>query len=412
MSRTPFQLELNTDQALIAREVPSQRVLEIAIQAPEAVEAAHRPSLNLALVLDRSGSMGGNKLTYVCQAAAHVLELLAPTDRVALVAYDDHVDLIAPSRPVTPENRAALKRAIFALRPGGSTDLSGGWLAGCQEVAEAAQEGSLNRALVLTDGLANAGITDLEELARHARKLAARGVTTSTFGVGQGFNEHLLEAMSNQGAGNFYYIETPFEIPALFEREFKELAAVTVRDVEISLDVPDKVSVQVLGGWRAETQTNPLRVFLGNLTSGRRQEVYVKLLTPPESGPGDLAFSAKAIGKGEAGDLLEASAALTFHYTSQGEAAAAPRQAEVLGRYAPVDLAETANEALKLERKGEKARASRLLKQSLEENRPFMPPPSAAAYDQMSDRMAKGMDEEDRKSSHYTTYNQKRRRDA
>ncbi len=412
MSRNPFQLELNTDQALIASEVPSQRVLEIAVQAPEALESVQRPVLNLALVLDRSGSMAGDKLTYVCQAAVHVLELVSPNDRVALVAYDDHVDLLSPSRPVTSENRAELKRAIYALRPGNSTDLSGGWLTGCEEVAAAATEGSINRALLLTDGLANAGITDLEELARHARELAARGITTSTFGVGQGFNEHLLEAMSNQGAGNFYYIEMPLEIPSLFEREFKELAAVTVRDVEITLDVPAKVSVQVLGGWRSETQTNPLRVFLGNLTSSRRQEVYLKLLTPPESAGGDLVFTVRAIGKGEAGDLLEAKADMTFHYTSQGEAAAAPRRVDVLERYAPVDLAEAANEALKLERKGEKDKASRLLKQSLNENRPFMPAPSAATYDRLSERMAQGMDEDDRKASHYNTYNQKRRRDS
>ncbi len=410
MSQNTLQLHLNTDADLIAREVPSQRVLEISVQAPLAANQSSRSQLNLALVLDRSGSMSGEKLDFVKLAARHVLDLLEEQDHVALVAYDDEINLLSPSTPVTKDNRIELKRRISNIEPGGSTNLSDGWLAGCQEVASAAQEGTLNRAMLLTDGLANAGITDLEELAQHARELSRRGISTSTFGVGQGFNEHLLEAMSNQAGGNFYYIATPNEIPDLFLREFRELVAVTARDVEIIVEAPPHVNIQVLGGWRVDFSEGRLRIFLGNLFSGQTQELFIKLLNPPLGELNELVFTVKIFGKGETGQLYEDRAEFAFQYADQDKVEAAPRKRDVLERFARVDLAEAANEALKLERLGENDKASRLLTQSIEDNRPYIESSQADEYQRMSQIMKHGMDEADRKQSHYNTYTQKRQR--
>ena len=278
MAKKSMDLIVNIDQDLIAREVPSQRVLEIAVQAPDASNQAARPRLNLALVLDRSGSMSGEKLEYVKQAALHVLDMLQEQDQVALVVFDDQINLLSSSVPVTAQNRNNLQERISSVRSGGSTNLSDGWLAGCKEIADHAENGMINRALLLTDGEANAGITDLEELAKHARELSARGISTSTFGVGMGFNEHLLEAMSNQGNGSFYYIQTPSQIPDLFAREFKELSAITARNVKIALTIPAQVDATVLGGWRFEKGSGKLHIDLIDLYAGRKQEVYVKLL--------------------------------------------------------------------------------------------------------------------------------------
>jgi Ca-activated chloride channel homolog len=411
MHNSEFHLFLNTDRNLVAREVPSQRVLEIAVQAPEAVLHTVRPRLNLALILDRSGSMSGEKLEYVKQAAAHVLDLLGEQDRAALVAYDNKINLLSPSVPITPGNRNELKSIIHNLRSGGSTNLSGGWLAGCQEIAASMGEGTLNRALLLTDGQANEGIMDPDELARHARELTARGISTSTFGVGQGFNEHLLELMSNQGSGNFYYISDPTDIPGVFAREFKELVSVTARDVEVTLEVPAQVSAQVLGGWRTETLNGQMHIFVGNLLGGRTQEIYVKLLTPPSIERSTIVFRVKGSAKGEGGERFEDQAEMTYQYASQELTDASPRKQDILERFASVDLAENANEALKLERSGKKDEAKLMLDIALEANRPFAAPAQAAEYESLSNRMKRGLDEDDRKASHFNAYNQKRRRD-
>ena len=412
MTKPNTQFTLTVDQDLIPSDIPSQRVIEIAIQAPGAIKASQRPRLNLALVLDRSGSMSGEKLAYVKEAALHILDMLRTDDQVAVVVFDDEVNLLSPSVPVTDHSRLEIKRLLSAVRSGGSTNLSGGWLAGCQEVARAAQDGMINRTLLLTDGQANAGIIDLEQLAVHARELSLRGVSTTTFGVGLGFNEHLLEAMANQGSGNFYYIGSPSQIPLLFAREFSELATITSRNLMATLEIPAHVHATVLGGWTVTAQDGKLQIELGNLFSQRKQEVYVKLLIPPANGQSQLVFRAELVGRDELNEPFRVQTELTLTYASSAESEAAPRQIDMLQRFAGVDLAETATEALKLERNGERDKASRLLARALEEHLPFLDREKLREFERLSERMRHGMMEEDRKSSHQSLYNQKRRRDS
>ncbi len=403
--------EMQTDQTLIAAEVPSQRVLEIAVTAPAALTNRPRPALNLSLIIDRSGSMQGEKLAYVKEAAVHVLDLLQEQDRVSVVAYDDQITSLSTGVQVSSENRSQLKASIRGLEAGNTTDLSGGWLTGCQHIAAGQLENGLNRALLLTDGLANRGITDLEELGHHARQLHARGISTSTFGVGEGFNEHLLEQMSNMGGGNFYYIETPRGIPEIFERELKELAAVTAREVEVTLEIPAQVDAQVLGGWKHEKTGGLLRLSLGDMAASQRREVYVKLLTPPQAASPELVVTGKVIARGEDSSLHEAKGVLRFTYASQADVQASPADQEVLRRCSSVEVAEAATEALKLERQGERERAKQVLHQAMESAAPLMPASDVAYYQTLSNRMADGLAEQDRKASHQRAYRQKQRRD-
>src|SRR5215207_5336112 len=123
MTTTTLSLSAECDRRLVAVEVSSQRTIEWIAAVPELPRREGRAPLNLALILDRSGSMQGDKLRYVQQAAGHVLDMLDERDRIAVVAYDDQVTLLAPSAPVSEPARAELKRKIDELRPGGWTDL-------------------------------------------------------------------------------------------------------------------------------------------------------------------------------------------------------------------------------------------------------------------------------------------------
>ncbi|HSM25840.1 MAG TPA: VWA domain-containing protein [Anaerolineaceae bacterium] len=410
MENNKIQLKINAEQSLIAREVPSQRVLEITVVAPTKEKKSTRAVLNLALVIDRSGSMSGEKLEYVKQAAAFVVDRLEENDLCALVAYDDQVHLLSSSIKMTGANRNEMKRLIREIRIGGTTNLSGGWLQGCQEVAATSDEKSINRTLLLTDGLANAGITDLEELAKHARELANRGVSTSTFGVGLGFNEHLLEAMSNQGRGNFYFIETPMQIPDIFLKEFNELATITASDVEIELEIPTQVNVELLGGWANNKKDGKFTIFAGNLYSGQNQEIYLKVLTPPAADKKELDFSARVMAKDEDGKVIEDKAKWIFRYADAESVQKEDRQQDLLERYATVEMADRSTEALKLERAGEREKAHRLMNQSIQSNMPYLSEEILEKYQNTSHRMKRGMDETDRKSTQYDAYRDKRRR--
>ncbi len=186
---TPRALTIATDRRLIRSRWHSQRFIVARISAPEARTDHERPPVNLSFVLDHSGSMDGQKLHLAAQAVEEGIGRLQPTDRFSVVMYDHEIDVLVPGSLATPAARRDAVERLHQVAARGTTNLGGGWLAGCEQVATALVADGVNRALLLTDGLANEGITDAVELAHHATELRARGVSTSTFGVGDDFDE-------------------------------------------------------------------------------------------------------------------------------------------------------------------------------------------------------------------------------
>ena len=163
------------------------------------------------------------------------MRMLKASDRFSVVCYDEQIDVVVPSTLATGE---AVRNAISQVRQlqaRGSTDLGGGWLKGCEELAQHAKDGQVARCLLLSDGLANHGITDRGQLARHAEELRARGITTSTIGLGADFDEVMLEGMARAGAGHFYYVETPVQIADCLTGEVGEALEIVARDVTVSV---------------------------------------------------------------------------------------------------------------------------------------------------------------------------------
>jgi Ca-activated chloride channel family protein len=231
--------------------------------------------------------------------------------------------------------------------------------------------------------------------------------------VGEGFNEHLLENMANQGSGHFYYIASPQEIPDIFLRELNELASVTARQVEILLDVPASVSVQVLGDWRME-QTSAAagqqRIFLGDLIAGHRQEIFVKLLTPPSNDLQDISIKVSVCSADEAGQIQKSHVETTLIYQPQAIVQQAEPSHELLERYSEVEMATTTNRALKLERAGRREEAAQAISQSMQAAAPYLSEEKSGQYEQLANRMKEGMAESERKDVHYASYLSRKRR--
>ena len=220
----------------------------IRLQAPQAAGREHeRPPLNLAIVIDRSGSMSGQPLKEAVRCAGYMIDGLGPRDRASLIVYDDQVDVLIPSTHVT--NKQRFHRALQGIRSGGSTALHSGWLAGAEQVSAHLSEKSISRVLLLSDGQANCGLRNTAQIAQQCGALAETGVSTSTYGLGRNFNEELMGEMARAGSGNSYYGQTADDLMDPFREEFDLLSALYARKVALSLTPARGVELEVLNGY-------------------------------------------------------------------------------------------------------------------------------------------------------------------
>jgi Ca-activated chloride channel homolog len=275
-------LAARTDRRYIRSPYRSNRFILASIQAPHAhfEEGRKRPPVNLAFVVDRSGSMSGEKLQLVKMAVAQSVNRLAAEDRFSIVVYDDQIDVVFDSAAATPANRQAALRRLNMVEARNQTNLGEGWLRGCEQVARHLAGEGVNRTLLLTDGLANVGMTNSDELAGHANQLRQRGVSTSTFGVGTDFDELLLEAMATAGGGNFYYIANQQQIVDYVTSEVGEALDVVARDVRLEIEAPEGVDVEALSQFQFDRRGGRTVVSLGALVAEQIVEVVLRLNFP------------------------------------------------------------------------------------------------------------------------------------
>jgi Ca-activated chloride channel homolog len=255
------------DVEMIAIETDDQLSVMIELTAPPAPDGGtERVPGTLEVVLDRSGSMGGGRLAGAKTALTGLVDRLDPRDHFGLVVFDNTVDVVVPAGHLT--DKAAAKRAIAGVHARGGTDLSGGYLRGLQEARRVAGASGAT-VLIISDGHANAGVTDPEALARVAAEAYTHGVTTSTLGFGLGYDERLMSAIARGGSGNEHFAEEPDTAVALIAGEVEGLLAQTaqaaslhvrltpaVRGVLVVNDLPTNVVddglLVELGGFQAE----------------------------------------------------------------------------------------------------------------------------------------------------------------
>ena len=187
--------------------------------------------------------MGGAPLEEAKRCARNMIDGLAPGDRAAIFSFDDEIERVAPLTPAT--DKLALAAALAGIQSGGSTNLHGGWHAGAEELAGQLAGDDVHRVILLSDGGANAGETDLEEIARQCKVFAQRGVSTSTYGLGEQFNEQLMLAMAAAGRGNAYYGQTAADLAEPFAAEFALLASLCARGLVLKVNAPAGVGVKI-----------------------------------------------------------------------------------------------------------------------------------------------------------------------
>lgn len=276
--------------------------LLVELEAPPAPDSERQP-LDVVLVLDRSGSMGGGRLESVKAATAHLLRLAGPADRIGVVAFDDTTELVLELATHAPD--AAIAR-VMALHTGGSTNLSGGWLKGIEMLEAAPRPEALRRIIILTDGQVNVGETDPDRLASMALSARSRSISTSTIGFGDGYDERLLAAIADAGSGNDYWCAGPDHAPQIFNDEFEGLASTVAQNVSVELRPADAVlGMRVLNEFPITQVTGGMQVALGDAYGSERRRVVAELLLPPVRAEGPFSLGEIVVRWSTFGDAIE-----------------------------------------------------------------------------------------------------------
>ncbi len=403
-TKKKLTLTLSSNLKYLEKQHASERIIEAIVTAPQSEKTKERNALNLSLVIDRSGSMQGSKLHYAKEAVYHVLSLLNDRDRVSIIAYDDRIETLLASAPASQEQVRAGNRAVRALEARAMTNLSDGWLTGAQQVADHRDPEYLNRVLLLTDGLANIGIIDPEELAKHASEIHERGVSTTTFGVGRDFNENLLELIATNGGGNYYFIDRPATIPEIFQMELDELSTVTSADTEIKFSIPANVALDVVGAWKSKKSAQRLSVHLGDIPGGQERILLLKMISPPKARRKSIEIKAKVTGLGEDGKSMKSGETIGLEYADREIVLNERADLVVMRSAASVFMAEAAREAHLLERRGMFKEAQRLLNIALMDFARYLSRAERARYQDISQRIEFGLDPMAAKKMHYDAH--------
>ena len=227
-------------------------------------DTANRVPLNISIVIDRSGSMQGIKMGQAKRAARTIIDKLHPDDYVSIVIYDNNVDSV--QSPIQAKDKQAIRKKIDGIAPRGSTNLWGGSEMGYDFVKRNYKEGCVNRVLLISDGIANTGLTDSTLIRLKVRYFKdEEGITISTFGVGYDYNESLMTDMAETGAGNYYFIDAAEKLTGIFEKELAGLLMLAARDAEIRINMPEGVKLEKGYPLRYSQKGNEISIKLRDL---------------------------------------------------------------------------------------------------------------------------------------------------
>lgn len=241
--------------------------------------ATARVPLAMALVLDRSGSMAGLPIEAAREAAQGLITRLHPDDLAGVVLFDDQVETLG--EPATGPMQVGLLGALAQVQARGSTNLSGGWLRGRDQMAALTGRDGVRRVLLLTDGQANHGITEPDRLAALARSARAQGITTSAIGFGPGYDEALLKGMADAGGGNLWHIERPDQAAQVFHEELGGLQSLAAQNLAVELRPGSGVaSFTVVHDYPAHPLVDGTRLELGDLYAREPRRLLVEFVVP------------------------------------------------------------------------------------------------------------------------------------
>jgi Ca-activated chloride channel family protein len=367
---SPVRLHVDLDRAVLPAGSTERAVVKIGLDCVKLPPRAGRSPVNLSLVIDRSGSMGGDKIAKAREAALELVRQLGPDDIISIIAYDSEVQVLVPAQRV---GRArGLEEAICSLEAGGNTALHGGVIRGAAEVRRHVEsERYVHRVILLSDGQANVGPSSPEELGRLGASLMKEGIAVTTIGLGLGFNEDLMTRLAERSDGNTYFVEDSSDLPRIFAAELGDVLNVVARRVVIEIDFPEGVRPLNFVGRDGAIRGQKAELTLNQLYGGQEKFALVEVEVAP-SRPGTEREVARARVRfddavNQRSASLDATRSVKFSEDTRTVVASANHQ--VQAAYAQNAMAVAKDKAIELADAGRRDEAAAIIRQQADDMR-------------------------------------------
>jgi Ca-activated chloride channel family protein len=361
-----IQVGAELSQSTIDRKSRDRVYLRLSLKSLAAAERRKRPPINVALVIDRSGSMSGDRLAAAKKGAHVALERLSSDDIAALVSYNHEVSVDRKADKIGSK-RDAIERAIDELSASGTTALYAGVKEGGEQVKAFRSDMQVNRVVLLSDGLANVGPSTPGDLADLGRELAAKGISVSTIGLGLEYNEDLMQRLAAASDGNHVFVERPSDLAEIFDREFGDALSVSARDITIIIECRAGFTPKRILGREGSIDGGKVTLKLNQLQAQNERYVVVEVQAPEgrSEGTADVAdISVTYVDLDDGGKPARAEAKPTVRFSANAKDIEEGLNKPVMSQVTRQIATENSEQAVELRDKGDIAGARKVLEQN------------------------------------------------
>ncbi len=368
-SQDPLRSDVELDQSTILASGTRTIYVRLSLEGIGSTsdKQIQRPPLNVSLVLDRSGSMADEgKMDYLKRAATLAVDRLDPKDTLSVIEYDDQISVLWPAQPVT--NITELKSLIDKLEPRGSTNLAGGMMRGVEEAArplagKTDRESAITRVILMSDGLANTGVTKPHDIARLVSDARRKGIRISAMGLGRDYDEDLMQAIAENGGGRYYYIEHPSQMARIFQDELGSLFQTCARDVSLEFKGSVAIRSAEIVGYDEAKRGQSIRHGLEDIYEGEKRSILLRLeVNAPASGTLDIGTMALRYRSATSGETSAFERQLSVQTSSDASAVARSLNKSVAAEAALAESDRIQKEQVRLYQQGRHDEARRNLK--------------------------------------------------
>jgi Ca-activated chloride channel homolog len=273
-----IKLRAEPSQSVLLEDEDGRTYLRVSLDGTPYTEEGVRTPVNVALVIDKSGSMLGPKVEHAKQAAIMALNRLTKSDMVSVIAFNHRIERLVPAGPY--ENADEMRRRIESIRADGQTAIFAAVSQGAQEIREYTTPERFSRVILLSDGQANVGPSSPPELERLGRELGGQGISVTTLGLGLDYNEDLMVRLASASDGSHAFVEDPEQLVDIFNKEFGDILSVVGQDVEIDIECPEGIRPMRALGREAKVSGQRISLKLNQVYGAQQKYVLIELDVP------------------------------------------------------------------------------------------------------------------------------------